>query len=50
MSQFSALLEKGAGELRDYCQTSPQAKGFGVEWLQGLAQRMEFALMAAQIT
>jgi hypothetical protein len=43
MSQFSALLEKGAGELRDYCQTSPEAKEFGVEWLQALAQRMEFA-------
>jgi hypothetical protein len=43
MNRFSELLGRASEEVREYCRTSPDAAGYGIEWLQSLAQRMEAA-------
>ena len=42
MSPYSTLLLKGAAEVREY-KCTPNAKSFGVEWLDRLANDMEKA-------
>ncbi len=43
MSQFSDLLQKAAVEVRHYCETSPNVRKFGRDWLLSLAHDMEVA-------
>jgi hypothetical protein len=43
MNQFRDLLKQGAAEVRRYSKTSQNAAGVGLDWLEGIAGRMEDA-------
>jgi hypothetical protein len=43
MNAYASLLARAASEVRQFSASAPEAKSFGVTWLEGIAKRLEAA-------